>query len=223
MKDSVMYDKDGFTILQRKEHSSEKKKEKKSKKRKFKKGSVKSWVYRLMKKYAPRKTVKKFHDTRMENLVIYDKDDHPHVVRCKGSLEKTLVKKLKTKYPDAYILINGGDGFFSKVSIETYLIVSKITRIAVHYELTAMIDGSDEEERNIITPIDRVFDSINELVRFHMTERTRIDTISDMCCRDFWYDLFNNDYRIMVEYVDGSLAYYKHINDFFDAIGMSAI
>lgn len=197
-------------------------KQKKTKKKKVKKAKLKDWVYRLLKNCKPSRMVDRFHDTRMENLVIYDNNDRPHIVKYKGNIDKPLFKKLKKKYQDAYILVNGGDGFFSRISVDTYVKLSKINRLVIHYELLSM-DIDDDDMRNIITPIDRVIDSINELVRFHMSERTRIDTICDMCCRDFWYDLFENKYRIAVEYKNGKVLYFKDINDFFDDVGLSLI
>lgn len=220
-----MFDeKDGFIQLEwNNQEKPEKKKQKKTKKKKVKKAKLKDWVYRLLKNCKPSSMVSIFHDIRMENLVIYDNNDHPHIVKYKGSIDKSLLKKLKKKYPDAYVLINGGDGFFSRISVDTYVTLSKINRLVVHYELLSMEDDHDDDIRNIIAPIDRVIDSINELVRFHMSERTRVDTICDMCCRDFWYGIFETRYRIAVEYKSGKIAYFKDINDFFECVGLSLI
>lgn len=219
-------DEDGFLVLDWKKHQNDKpKKVKKPKKKKKKsKGIMKAWVLRLLNSCVPSKMVEKFHDTRMENIVIYDKHDVPHTIRYKGHMDKALFKKIKNKYPDAYVLINGGDGFYSKVSVDTYVKMSKISRVVVHFELHATLDGrDDDDQRNVISPIDRVIDSVNELVRFHMSERTRVDTIMDMCCCEFWYDMFDSDYRIAVLYNDGTEDYFKYINDFFNKLGLSPI
>lgn len=211
----MAYDENGFIVLTKRVEKSKKTKVK------FKKGSMKAWLYKKIQKYAFSKAIEHFHNTRCENITIYTKSGKSKIIRHNERLDKATITRLTEKYPDATVLIDAGDRFYERIPFATYLKLIKIKRVAVNFELTDLPDG--EEEYSTIMEYMTMLDSINDVIRFHITERTRCDTIHDIYVKDYWYSLFEMKYRVMVELKNGEIEYYKYINDFFQAYGLGVI
>lgn len=181
-------DKDGFISLVRKtamplDVKSPSKRHDKPAKHPFKKGSWKAWMYKKLTKLRTPKSVRKFHDTKLSNLVIYRSSDPKAVISNKRFTEATLDRLAKRHPLDYYLLINTGLNTYIRVSLESYLAMAKIERLTVNMELYARDDYDCDPY--LIQEFDYTMFSINELLNFVNYMRQLIDGVAEVqaqCC-----------------------------------------
>lgn len=199
-----------------------KKSEKSSNKKtpKFKKGSWKYWLYKKLKKAPIGKHVDKFHETTMDNLVVYN-DGKPKITISNQKLSKKTIDKLTEKYPDSYILINSSENMFTKISLNSYKKFIGVEKIMIYFEMEVHDDG---EKPYTVVETETAIDSINKLFYFLNYERVRIDSIYDLQARITWYTTYEFKYRVMVSRKDGTTEYYKgNLNKFLKAYELRII
>lgn len=206
------YDKDGFIQLIRKSETSMKEDEspknaKKSSKRPFKKGSWKMWLFKKLKKWRSPKSVVGFHHIKTPSVYITKRNDK---VKCFISEQKPSeeqLKKLQKHKSDSFVLINCGEGIYTRISMKCYLKLLEVDRIAVAITLVCTDDSGDEEFDAYND--EQVFDSINSFLSWVNYYRQLCygvcETQSHMC--GFMYTRYKA--KTVIRYTDGSVKAFK--------------
>lgn len=215
MENNYKRDKNGFIVLEsvddikRNSHNIKihDEKPKKIKKLKFKKGSWKYFFYKKIRKLAIPRIVKNFHHANGNNIIIYKTKDDPNVVLSSTRLDKKLLKKLISKYPDAYVLVDCIDSTYYKVSLETYKKLYNVSKIIISNKFKILYDGCHIADT--LYENETVIYSINQLLQYIHNEFIRINGVYDLQMKIGWYDWYMMKYKIMVMYEDGNVDYYK--------------
>ena len=197
-----------------------KKPKEKSNQPKFKKGSWKHWLYKKLKKMYIPKSVEKFHDTKLENYVIYS-DTKPRLMISSSKLTKSTIEKLEKKYKNPYLLINSGEDMFTKVSLDSYKKLLGIDKIIIQFEFSVTDDGEDPYtvDEQLIQ-----IDSINKLFYYLNGESFRIGGLYELQAKISFYSMYDIKHKIMVHRKDGTVETYKNdINKFIKAYGLRLI
>lgn len=205
------FDDEGFQLLVRKEPDSTKKKEKKIKrlrdlKNPFKKGSWKFEFFKKLKRYRDSKFVEDFHFVKMENLLIYRKDD-PKALISKTRFSQKELEKIADKYDDSYVLINAGENIFIKLSLKAYLKLIKINKMVISYRIQVMEDGEDEFVDYY--EAEEIIDNINELMAFLNYYRQLAHGVAEVQARVCCYTWVNFKVKTLIVKQDGSTQTYK--------------
>lgn len=225
-------DSNGFYVIKPKTADAPKQKDKKKEKKekhkfsgcmkeikvkKFKKGSMKWHLAKKITDIAISPRIHCFHDTKCTNFAM-KRSKGKYEARAYYEMNDGLYDEIANKKHES-VFIDAGRGKYLSVSIGTYLKMLKISRVAVNFKLRVLNDG--EDEYLTLTEFDRMINSVNELAHFYITEDARVETICAMYETDFWYDIFEPEYRIMVSKTSGETKYFKHINDFCKWLGLS--
>lgn len=203
------YDKDGFIQLIRKTEDvkPEKKKEKKSSKRPFKKGSWKMWLYKKIKRWKSQSSVVDFHFIKQENLIVTDRNGKVKTLITGQKPTDEQMKKLQKHKDDVFILINCGEGIFTRISLKCYQKLMKVDKIAVSIRLICS-DDAGEEEFDAFDD-EQVFDNINSFLSWVNYYRQLVygvcEVQSHMC--GFMYTRYKA--RTVISFTDGSVKAYK--------------
>lgn len=186
---------------------------------KFKKGSWKHWLYKKLKKMYIPKSVEKFHDTKLENYVIYS-DTKPRLMISSSKLTKSTIEKLEKKYKNPYLLINSGEDMFTKVSLDSYKKLLGIDKIVIQFEIVVTDDDDPYTADDQLIQID----SINKLFYYLNGENFRISGLYDLQAKISFYSTYDIKHKIMVHRKDGTVETYKNdINKFIKAYGLRLI
>ena len=201
-------DKEGFHLLDWKNDTIFESVPKKHKKKK------KSWQARGIKlvKRAPMPNhIKKFHNTRLANYKI--EEDSEVVFKSDKSKTKPSAKN--------YIMISLGDNIYHRLTIKKYHKLLKLSKILIQFTFLAKDDYSDKAE--IISETSTMIYSINDLLRFVLWERMRIDAVYEVQAKASIFTDYDFKYRIFVLLTDGATKSYKDINKFLSDYDLDLI
>lgn len=179
---------------------------------KFKKGSWKYVLWKKIQKFKSSRYIEGFHFSKITNYLVYKNSKNEYrMEEFSTRIKKSKLAKLKDS-SDAWIMINSHDMEFVKVSLKSYLKLMKIDKIAIEYELTGSYDDVDQ---CVIFETFRIIDNINDLFQFIKQHRAGIQGVYDMqsyCCE---YTSFDFEFRMVVNFTDGTAKTYKSdMNDF---------
>lgn len=225
------YDENGFQVLIPKKSvdqqvDTRKKKEKRLKlikdiKNPFKKGSWKYNLFKHLKKFRISKFIEDFHFVKLENILIYRKDD-PKAIISKTRFSQKDLEKISNKYEDAFILVNASCNTYIKISLKSYMKLMKIQRLAVDYKVNVMEDGDDEFFEYYSHSV--LIDNINDLMDFINYYRQLVNGIGDVqacvCC----YSWIEFKVKTLVVFNDGTTETYKgDFNEFLKDFNISPL
>ena len=208
----VGYDKDGFIQLIRRSESvaaegKSEKKEKKSSKRPFKKGSWKMWLYKKLKKWKSSKHVSDFHFTKQINVFLTERKDKVKAFVSGQKPTDEQLKRLQKHKDDSFVLINCGEGIYTRISVRCYLKLLEVDRIAISISMICSDDAGDEEFSAYDD--EQVFDNINSFLSWVNYYRQLVygvcEVQSHMC--GFMYTRYKA--KTVIRYTDGSVKAFK--------------
>lgn len=195
----------------------------KKKKVKFKKGSWKHSMLKLLRKWKPSRFITEFHQSKLENLVIYG-DGKLRADRFTGPFDASALKSIRKKNPTSFILINTGTDAYIKIPIKSYIRLANVDKIGINFTLTCGYDEEDDEDRYDIEHDERVIDSINELLLYVEHIRHMVDGIYEMQALYCGYSRCDFRFKIMVYNKDGTVKTYKSdMNDFLEDYDLDKI
>lgn len=203
-------DKDGFYQLEWKSDTLSIPKHEPDEKPKKLKGWKKDMLKKL--KRAPKPScIKKFHNTKLTNLKVDE-----------GSQITFKQNKNKCKpSPKAYILISLGEGIYHRLSVKTYHKLLKINKVMIEFTFLAKDDYSDKAE--VLSKSSTIIQSINDLLRFVLWERMRIDAVYEVQAKASVFTDYDFKYRIAVMKSNGELETYRDINKFLANYNLNLI
>lgn len=198
----------------------------KKKKVKFKKGTWKHSMLKLLRKWKPSRFITEFHQTKLENLVIYG-DGKLRADRFTGPFDASALKSIRKKNPTSFVLINTGTDAYIKIPIKSYIRLANVDKIGINFTLSCGYDEEDmedDEDRYDIIYDERVIDSINELLLYVEYIRHMVDGIYELqalCCG---YNRYDFQFKIMVYNRNGTVETYKSdMNDFLEDYDLNKI
>lgn len=198
----------------------------KKKKVKFKKGTWKHSMLKLLRKWKPSRFITEFHQSKLENLVIYG-DGKLRADRFTGPFDASALKSIRKKNPTSFVLINTGTDAYIKIPIKSYIRLANVDKIGINFTLTCGYDEGyteDDEDRYDIVHDERVIDSINELLLYVEHIRHMVDGIfglQALCCG---YNRYEFLFKIMVYNKNGTVKTYKSdMNDFLEDYDLDKI
>lgn len=195
----------------------------KKKKVKFKKGTWKHSMLKLLRKWKPSRFITEFHQTKLENLVIYG-DGKLRADRFTGPFDASALKSIRKKNPTSFVLINTGTDAYIKIPIKSYIRLMNVDKIGINFTISCGYDEEDDEDRYDIIHDERVIDSINELLLYVEHIRHMVDGIYELqalCCG---YNRYNFQFKIMVYNRNGAVETYKSdMNDFLEDYDLDKI
>ena len=198
----------------------------KKKKVKFKKGTWKHSMLKLLRKWKPSRFITEFHQTKLENLVIYG-DGKLRADRFTGPFDASALKSIRKKNPTSFVLINTGTDAYIKIPIKSYIRLMNVDKIGINFTLSCGYDEEDmedDEDRYDIVHDERVIDSINELLLYVEHIRHMVDGIYELqalCCG---YNRYDFQFKIMVYNKNGTVETYKSdMNDFLEDYDLDKI
>ena len=198
----------------------------KKKKVKFKKGTWKHSMLKLLRKWKPSRFITEFHQSKLENLVIYG-DGKLRADRFTGPFDASALKSIRKKNPTSFVLINTGTDAYIKIPIKSYIRLMNVDKIGINFTLSCWYDEGypeDDEDRYDIVHDERVIDSINELLRYVEHIRHMVDGIYEMQTLYCGYSRCDFRFKIMVYKKDGTVETYKSdMNDFLEDYDLDKI
>ena len=198
----------------------------KKKKVKFKKGTWKHSMLKLLRKWKPSRFITEFHQSKLENLVIYG-DGKLRADRFTGPFDASALKSIRKKNPTSFVLINTGTDAYIKIPIKSYIRLANVDKIGINFTLSCWYDEGypeDDEDRYDIVHDERVIDSINELLRYVEHIRHMVDGIYEMQTLYCGYSRCDFRFKIMVYKKDGTVETYKSdMNDFLEDYDLDKI
>lgn len=214
------FDNDGFVQLIKK--SPKPKDEKPAPKKKifknpFKKGSWKSDFFKKFKRTRVSPHVEDFHFVKMENLLVYRKDD-PKTLISKTRFNLKDLEKISKKYSDSFVLINAFNNTYIKLTLKSYLKLMKVKSIVIEYKVMVQEDGDDEICEYY--EADQVISNINELMGFINYFRELINGVGEVQARVCCYTWVEFKVKTLVIKQDGSTKSFKgdfnEVMEYFD-------
>lgn len=198
----------------------------KKKKVKFKKGTWKHSMLKLLRKWKPSRFITEFHQTKLENLVIYG-DGKLRADRFTGPFDASALKSIRKKNPTSFVLINTGTDAYIKIPIKSYIRLANVDKIGINFTLSCWYDdgyAEEDEDRYDIGHDERVIDSINELLLYVEHIRHMVDGIYEMQALYCGYSRCDFRFKIMVYKKDGTVETYKSdMNDFLEDYDLDKI
>lgn len=198
----------------------------KKKKVKFKKGTWKHSMLKLLRKWKPSRFITEFHQTKLENLVIYG-DGKLRADRFTGPFDASALKSIRKKNPTSFVLINTGTDAYIKIPIKSYIRLANVDKIGINFTLSFWYDdgyAEEDEDRYDIGHDERVIDSINELLLYVEHIRHMVDGIYEMQALYCGYSRCDFRFKIMVYNKDGTVKTYKSdMNDFLEDYDLDKI
>lgn len=198
----------------------------KKKKVKFKKGTWKHSMLKLLRKWKPSRFITEFHQTKLENLVIYG-DGKLRADRFTGPFDASALKSIRKKNPTTFVLINTGTDAYIKIPIKSYIRLANVDKIGINFTLSCWYDEGypeDDEDRYDIAHDERVIDSVNELLFYVEHIRHMVDGIYEMQALYCGYSRCDFRFKIMVYKKDGTVETYKSdMNDFLEDYDLDKI
>lgn len=198
----------------------------KKKKVKFKKGTWKHSMLKLLRKWKPSRFITEFHQTKLENLVIYG-DGKLRADRFTGPFDASALKSIRKKNPTSFVLINTGTDAYIKIPIKSYIRLANVDKIGINFTLSCWYDdgyAEEDEDRYDIGHDERVIDSINELLLYVEHIRHMVDGVYEMQALYCGYSRCDFRFKIMVYKKDGTVETYKSdMNDFLEDYDLDKI
>ena len=183
-------------------------------------------MLKLLRKWKPSRFITEFHQTKLENLVIYG-DGKLRADRFTGPFDASALKSIRKKNPTSFVLINTGTDAYIKIPIKSYIRLANVDKIGINFTLSCWYDEGypeDDEDRYDIAHDERVIDSINELLLYVEHIRHMVDGIYEMQALYCGYSRCDFRFKIMVYNKDGTVETYKSdMNDFLEDYDLDRI
>ena len=178
--------------------------------RKLKK-SWEKYFKSLISKIVIPKYVKHFHNTK-HDCIYLKPEDHKITGIKKPRLGIRKIYERFNNSEDVMVLVPSGVDTYTKLSLESYHMLSTLSVVHLTYTLRILYDGNDEYDELYTYPV--TIYNIESLLQEIQYYRNLVHGIGELQAMVNCYDLMDITFRIVIKFNDGTYCSYKDINDF---------